>query len=126
METKNEGHFNEIMRIRTLAMAVKIHSVFREKKITQLNRPMVNQLIRSSSSVAANFRAATRARSDAEFYSKICIVTEECDETQFWIGFLTEIGVLQNSEIAEINNEVDQLIRIFTSIKKTMQLKLKG
>jgi len=48
----------------------------------------VNQIIRSSSSVAANFRAATRARSDAAFYAKICIVVEECDETLFWLDYL--------------------------------------
>jgi four helix bundle protein len=121
METPSKYHFNEVLRERTLTMAVKVHNLFRSKKITLLNRPMVHQLIRSSSSVAANCRAATRARSDAEFYSKICIVVEECDETQFWFDFLVKIDALNDSEIGELRNEVDQLVRLFTSIKKKMK-----
>jgi four helix bundle protein len=54
--------------------------------------------LRSSSSVAANWRVATRARSDAEFYSKICIVAEECDETQFWFEYLNQISVVTDQE----------------------------
>jgi four helix bundle protein len=82
MENSVKGDFNNHLRERTLIMAVKIHDIFQEKQINMLERSTVYQLIRSSTSLAANFRAATRARSDAEFYSKICIVVEECDETQ--------------------------------------------
>jgi four helix bundle protein len=125
MEKTDKGYFNEMMRERTLVMAVRVHGIFKEKKVILLNRSLVNQLVRSSSSVAANFRAASRERSDAEFYSKICIVVEESDETQFWIDYLVRIGVLVHSETMGIRNEVEQLLKIFTSIKKTMQNKLK-
>ena len=85
---------------------------------------MVNQLLRSSSSVAANFRASTRARSDAEYYSKICIVAEESDETQFWIEFLLKTGTLTPPESIAIRMESEELVKIFTSIKKKLKDKL--
>jgi four helix bundle protein len=123
MENLGKENFNDKMRERTLTMAVKVHELFRSRKITLLDRPVIHQLTRSSSSVAANFRAATRARSDAEFYSKICVVVEECDETQFWFNYLLRIGLITTSEIGELLNEIEQLVKIFTSIKKKMREK---
>ncbi|MDP1620723.1 MAG: four helix bundle protein [Bacteroidales bacterium] len=79
------------MRERTISMAVGIHELLVKTKVLPVKRPVVNQLIRSSSSVASNYRAATRSRSDAEFYSKMCIVVEEMDETQFWLDYLERI-----------------------------------
>jgi four helix bundle protein len=98
--------------------------MFESKKLKILDRPSVNQILRSSSSVAANFRSATRGRSDAEFYSKICIVTEEIDETQFWLEYLIKIGVLTIPESSVVKSEADELVRLFTSIKKKMKDKL--
>lgn len=124
MENKTTNNFNQHLKDRTLAFAVEIHSLFQSKKIILLTRPMVNQVIRSSSSVAANFRAATRARSDAEYYSKICIVAEECDETQFWLEYLLKTGILTTMESIEVRKEAEELVKIFTSIKKKLKDKL--
>ena len=124
MENQNTDNFNEVLRERALTMAVKVHDLFQSKKICLLDRSMVHQIIRSSSSVAANTRAATRARSDAEFYAKICIVVEECDETQFWFDFLIRTGVLTGAETEGLRNEVEQLVKMFTSIKKKMKDKI--
>jgi four helix bundle protein len=121
MEEQRKNNFNEIMRERSLSMAVQFNNLFQSKKINQVNRSVVNQVIRSSSSVAANFRAATRARSDAEFYSKICIVTEECDETQFWLDYLIRVKLITHEELQDSRNEVGELLKIFTSIKKKMK-----
>jgi len=93
------------------------------KTFNDLNRIPVKQLVRSSSSVAANFSSATRGRSEAEFYSKICIVTEECDECLFWIGYLLDTGIIHISETKALQNEADELLRIFSSIKKKLRLK---
>jgi len=93
MEKTEKGQFNEQVRERTLKMAVSIHELLVHIKVSPVTRPIVNQLIRCSSSVAANYRAATRSRSDQEFYSKICIVVEEVDETQFWLDYLDRIGL---------------------------------
>jgi four helix bundle protein len=95
MEKSEKGQFNEQIRERTITMAVNIHELFIAIKVSPVTRPIVNQIIRSSSSVASNYRAATRSRSDAEFYSKICIVVEEIDETQFWLDYLKRINLLE-------------------------------
>lgn len=81
MEKQEKGQFNEQIRERTIRMAVEIHQLLVNLKVSPVTRPIVIQVIRSSSSVASNYRAATRSRSDAEFYSEICIVVEEIDET---------------------------------------------
>jgi len=126
MENKEGIQFNQLMRERTLTMSVGVFNLFVDKRFTQSSRPVINQLIRSSSSVASNFRAATRARSDAEFYSKICIVVEECDETQFWFDYLQKINIIKNEEVKHVKSEIDQLVKIFSSIKKKLKEKQKG
>jgi len=116
-------HFNEQMRIRTKAFAINVYKMMNLIRLNDLSRIPVKQLIRSSSSVAANFSSAARGRSDAEFYSKICIVTEECDECLFWIDFITETGIILTTEIKTLRGEAEELLRIFSSIKKKLKLK---
>lgn len=124
MEKQKKGQFNEQTRERTIRMAVEIHKMLATLKVSPVTRPIVNQVIRSSSSVASNYRAVTRSRSDAEFYSKICIVVEEVDETQFWLDYLDRIQLLNRTKSAEIFNEVDELVKLFTCIKAKMKAKL--
>jgi four helix bundle protein len=119
-------HFNEQLRERTIRMAVDVRNLLKSEKFIPIDRPFVNQLIRSSSSVAANYRSATRGRSDAEFYSKICIVLEETDETLFWIDYLLKLDVLNETEASKIRGEVEQLVRLFSSIKKKMKEKIES
>ncbi len=107
-------------------MAVDVRNLLKAEKFIAIDRPFVNQLIRSSSSVASNYRSATRGRSDAEFYSKICIVLEETDETLFWIDYLIKLEVLNNRDSMNIRNEVDELVRLFSSIRKKMKEKIGG
>ena len=126
METPAKGQFNDQIRERTIIMAVGIHKLLAELKVSPITRPILHQIIRSSSSVASNYRAATRSRSDAEFYSKICIVVEEIDETQFWLDYLGRINSMDKKEALQIIAEVDELVRIFTSIKSTMKKKLQA
>ena len=82
---EEKGKFNEEVRTRTMQMAAEVRNVLANGNILTIDKPAVIQLIRASSSVAANYRAATRARSDAEYYAKMSIVVEECDETLFWM-----------------------------------------
>ena len=124
MEKPGKANFNQILRDRTLTFSIGINHLFKAKKISAINRPIVNQIIRSSSSVAANFRSATRARSDAAYFSKICIVTEEWDETQFWLEYLLQAEELSVEESKGLRKEADELIRLFTAIKKKMKDKL--
>ena len=80
---------------------------------------IANQIIRSGTSVAANYRAALRGRSKAEFISKIGTVLEEADETLFWLELIEEAGLLPTEQIAELNVEADALVRIFNKTRST-------
>jgi len=115
--------FNQELRERTFNLSVTIYNLVAGKKIPQTARSIISQLIRSSSSVAANYRSATRARSDAEFLAKICIVLEECDEMEHWIDFLISIHILSPEESRPIKDEVNQLLRIFSTARKKLLLK---
>ena len=126
METLNIDKFNEKMRIRTKNMAVSVYTMLSRKKLNFMSRSIVTQLIRCSSSVAANFRSAARGRSDAEFYSKRCIVVEECDETLFWIDFLIDAEIMEESEVVIHRNEAQELLKIFSTIKRKLKAKRAG
>lgn len=123
MEKYDENHFNEKMRVRTKQFAIRMYKTMNAVKLNDLARIPTRQLLRSSSSVAANFRSAARGRSDAEFYSKICIVVEECDETIFWLEFMTETGILSQIQTRDLHMEASELLRIFATIKRKLKQK---
>jgi four helix bundle protein len=124
MNQTSHDHFNEQLRNRTLKMAAGIRNLLIKLKINPIDRTQVQQLIRSASSVAANYRSATRGRSDAEYFSKICIVVEEADETFFWLEYLIEINVISKNENLVLLDEVNQLVRLFSKIKSSMKEKI--
>jgi four helix bundle protein len=76
---------------------------------------MGKQVLRSGTSVAANYREACRARSNAEFRSKMGIVEQELDETQLWIELLVESGVVPENKMRDLLCETDELLRITVS-----------
>ena len=104
MKTYDVKRFNQEMRSRSRLFSVNIYKMLTAIKLNDLSRIPVKQLMRSATSVAANFSSATRGRSDAEFYSKICIVLEETDETLFWIDYLMELEVLKKKETTKIRS----------------------
>ena len=81
------------------------------------------QIIKSCTSAAANYRAALRARSSAEFYAKLCIVVEEIDETLFWLEMIQESGINDSDELKAIKEEATELLYIFSSSRKTAKIK---
>lgn len=84
------------------------------------------QLIRSASSVGANYRSACRARSQADFISKITVMEEEADESAYWTELITESGILNNENTKAVLKEANELTAIFTAsgntAKKNKQL----
>ncbi len=84
----------------------------------------MNQLLRCSSSIAANYRAAIRAKSNADFINKLKIVEEEADESQFFLELLSKINSNEqlHPEIDRLTKEVDELISIFVASLKTARL----
>ena len=86
-------------------------------------RILGDQLLRSATSVAANYRAACRARSTAEFIAKLGIVVEESDEAIFWLELLSETGIVPAERLAELLSEAHELTAIFTAARRTSRLK---
>ena len=78
-----------------------------------------NQLLKSATSTAANYRAVTRARSDREFFAKLSIVIEECDETLFWIEILEESNLIEKNKLIKLKDETLELLKIFSKSRKT-------
>lgn len=77
------------------------------------------QLLRSATSVAANYRAAQRARSKAEFISKISVVVEEADETVFWLELLGESHLVAEDRLTLVAKEANELLAIFAASRRT-------
>ena len=80
------------------------------------------QILRSGTSVAANYRSACRARSQADFISKITIVEEEADETILWLELITEAGLVNKELTEELLLEANELTAIFTASGKTAKM----
>ena len=79
------------------------------------------QLLRSSMSAAANYRAACRARSNAEFFAKLSIALEEIDETLFWLEILIDGGILPAKRMDSLLKEANELVAIFAASRRTMR-----
>jgi len=71
-----------------------------------------HQLLRSGTSVAANYRAARRARSRKEFLAKMGIVEEEADESSFWLDLLVDAGIIDATKVDDLRSEANQLVAI--------------
>ncbi len=80
---------------------------------------IAHQLLRSATSVGANYRAACRARSKDEFIAKIGIVEEESDESLYWLEILSESGLALGGELDKLIKEADELTAIFVSSRKS-------
>jgi four helix bundle protein len=86
---------------------------------TTAGRAVGNQLVRSGTSVVANYRAACRSRSKAEFIAKIGTVAEEADETAFWLELIMEGGLLKLELVSSLHQEAEELTAIFTASGRT-------
>jgi len=104
---------------RTKKFAVRTVQLFRSLSRAPEAQVLGKQLLRSATSVAANYRAACRSRSRAEFVSKIGVVVEEADETAFWIEFLSDAGIVKKERVGELLKEAQGLTAIFTASRHT-------
>ncbi len=82
-------------------------------------RAVANQIIRSATSVAANYRAARRARSRAEFIAKIGVVEEEADETTFWLELIIDSALLTETRTRPLLREAGELVAIMAASRKS-------
>jgi four helix bundle protein len=84
------------------------------------------QLVRSATSTAANYRSACRAQSPQAFVAKLSIALEEADEVLLWLRLLVRVGLVEREIARPLLDEADQLVRIFSASRKTMQERLKN
>ena len=109
------------LKTRTKKFAVRIIKVSRALPRSPEARVIGYQLLRSGTSVAANYRAACRGCSRPEFLAKIGIVVEEADETVFWLEVLTEAGLVRADLLGDIISEANQLVAIFSASQLTLK-----
>ena len=83
------------------------------------DRTIANQIARSGCSVAANYRAALRGKSRADFVNKITIVLEEADETAFWIEMIERANLLPSKRLTKLRIEAEELTKIFNATRMT-------
>src|SRR5438874_13230650 len=107
------------LKPRTKAFALRVIRMFsRLTKNESVSQVLGKQVLRSGTSVGANYREASRGRSKAEFISKIGDCLKEIEETEYWFELLVDSGCLSSSKMADLLDETRQLIAIFTTIDK--------
>lgn len=109
--------FNQIFRDRTKKFSVEIIKNLSPLPYSDAVSIIRKQIIRSSTSVASNYRAVCRARSEKEKFAKICIVVEEIDETQFWLEIIEDLQYLENEKLQLLKLECEELVKVMTTYK---------
>ncbi|MFY9648142.1 MAG: four helix bundle protein [Terriglobales bacterium] len=107
------------LKIRTKDFALRVLRLYRSLPHSEEARILGRQLLRSSTSIGANYRAACRGRSRAEFLAKLGIVLEEADETVFWLELLQEGNIFPTEKLRELVLEANELVSIFVSSVRT-------
>jgi len=107
------------LKKRTKAFALRILKLVDALPKTTAGRALASQIVRSGTSIAANYRAACRAKSTADFIAKMGIVEEEADETLFWLELLEESDLVLAAKLTAIKQEADELIAITVASIKT-------
>jgi four helix bundle protein len=108
------------LKARTRTFALRVIKMSRAiPKSDDAGRVITKQILRSGTSVAANYRASCRARSQAEFISKIGTVEEESDETVLWLELLSEAGIVPAKKLSALLEEANELTAIMAASRKT-------
>ena len=107
------------LRERTKRFALRILKLCDALPRTDGASAISRQLLRSGTSVAANYRATGRARSRAEFVAKMGVVVEEADESVFWLELLVDSGLMSKSRLGGLVAEANELLSIFVASQKT-------
>ncbi len=115
---------NEDLKNRTKAFALRIIKLAKSIRCDDTDRILIRQLVRCSTSVAANYRAALKGKSKKDFSYKINVVEEEADEAQFWLELLADAEIIKREKLALLIQESKELTAIFTAQGKTAKLKL--
>lgn len=120
-EYQTKFDFVEAMRDRTKKLVLRHIKLFQSLPSTEEARLIGKQLLRSASSTGANYRAACRARSKAEFFSKLSITIEEADESLFWLEILEESGIVDEKKLSLLKAETNEILKILAKARATLR-----
>lgn len=113
--------FIERLKKRTKKFAVDVIKFCNSLKTCKASTVVSYQLVKSATSTGANYRAVCRARSNTEFFSKICIVVEEVDESEYWLEIINEANLSNDSdELERLTKEANEITRIMTKVKNSL------
>ena len=118
----NQTEFAQLFRDRTKNLTIDVINVCKKIHKNE-SRIVTRQLIRSASSVGANYRAACRARSSAEFFAKMSIVVEEADEALFWLEILEQTEMAEMANLKNITSEATEILYVMAKARGTMKKK---
>ncbi len=107
------------LRTRTKAFAIRVVKLSQALPKNDTARVLGRQVLRSGTSVGANYRAVCRARSRAEFVSRMAVVIEEADETVFWLELLVETGIVPLKRFSGLIQEAGELVAICGASHRT-------
>jgi four helix bundle protein len=110
---------SEELKARTKKYALEIIELSESLPKNRNGDVLAKQILRSATSVGANYRAACRARSKADFISKITIVEEEADKSLYWLELIKGSWLLSDDKLVSLMKEADELTAIFTAAGKT-------
>ncbi len=111
------------LKSRTKSFALRIIKLFTSLPKTAEAQVIGKQILRSGTSVGAQYREACRARSNSEFISKMASSLQELDETSYWLELLVDANFIKAEKLKSLQDEADQLIAIFVSSIKTAKAK---
>ena len=111
------------LKQRTKTFALRIIKLFTSLPKTAEAQVIGKQILRSGTSVGAQYREACRSRSSSEFVSKMQSSLQELDETAYWLELLVEGKIVRGEKLAQLRNETEELIAIFVSSVKTARSK---
>ena len=112
--------FIERLKERTRKFAVDVIMLCNSLKTCKASSVVTFQLVKSATSTGANYRAAYRARSKSEFFSKICIVVEEADESEYWLEIINETNLSNDrEELIKLTKEANEITKIMAKAKNS-------
>jgi four helix bundle protein len=113
----------EEFKKRTKAYALRIIRLVLSLDSSQVTRAMGGQLLRAGTSVGANYRSACRARSRADFISKMGVVEEECDESLYWMELMIDAGIVKQPLLTDLIKEGNEILSLVVASRKTARSK---
>lgn len=120
MDASEKIAYREELKARLRRFALNLIELSKQTSFNSESKVLMNQLLRSGTSVYANYRAACRARSKAEFFSKLSIVVEEADETEMWLELVIASKVNESDLAKNLYNESLEILKIMSKARKSL------